>query len=338
MQETMKKLILSIAFVFVAMLCIGQQIYKAEYFIDSDPGFGLATPIPITTPANDVSLSFDVNTSELAQGFHMMILRARDNLGHWSNTYQQIFYVFKVQSVTESKITKAEYFIDSDPGFGLATPIPVNIPADNLSLSFDVDASGLTQDFHMMVLRTCDELGRWGTTRQQVFYVFKSIPSVIANVTGIEYFIDNDPGFGNGTPVDVTIPGDNVTADFIVNLSGVSLGDHILYLRSKDEIKRWSHTYIHAFSIFATGIGEMEVKPWLRIYPNPNEGNFIIDFADLQSRTIKITINDLNGRTVYSNELHGENIPVSINLHAGIYMLKIEAGNQFFKQKLVINR
>jgi hypothetical protein len=412
----MKKLTLTIAFIFVVMLCIGQQINKAEYFIDSDPGFGLATPIPITVPANNLSLSFDVNASGLTQGFHMMVLRARDNLGRWSNTRQHVFYVFKAQSVTESKINKAEYFIDTDPGFGLATPIPITIPAKNLSLSFDVDASVLTQGFHMMVLsarddqsrwsnthqqvfyvfivksiteskinkaeyfidndpgfglatpipitspgnnlslsfdvnasvltqgfhmmvlRASDDMGRWSNTHQQVFYVFKSIPSAISNINGIEYFIDDDPGFGNGTPVDVAIPDSNVTADFIVNLSGVSNGDHILYLRGKDVLNRWSPTYIHAFSIWAVGIGEKEVIPWFRMYPNPNEGNFIIDFTDLQSSAIKITINDLNGRTVYSNELHSENIPISVDLPTGVYMLTVEAGNQLFMQKLVISR
>jgi hypothetical protein len=77
----MKKLTLIIAFILSVMLCTGQKINKAEYFIDTDPGFGLATPISVSTPANDVSLSFQVNTSGLAQGFHMMVLRARDEPG-----------------------------------------------------------------------------------------------------------------------------------------------------------------------------------------------------------------------------------------------------------------
>ena len=90
----MKKRTLTIVLVFVTMLCTGQQINKAEYFIDSDPGFGMATPIPVNSPGNDLSLSFDVNTSTLSQGFHMVVVRARDELGRWSHTRQQVFYVF----------------------------------------------------------------------------------------------------------------------------------------------------------------------------------------------------------------------------------------------------
>jgi hypothetical protein len=338
MRGTMKKPTLTLAFLFCVMLCMGQKINKAEYFIDNDPGFGLAVPIPITTPAKDVSLIFQVNVSGLSHGFHMMVLRARNESGRWSNTRQQVFYVYKVQSATAVKINKVEYFIDTDPGFGKAIPIPVALPGKDLLLSFNVNASTLSQGFHMMVLRAQDELGRWSNTRQQVFYVYKTIPSSASNVTGIEYFIDTDPGFGKGTPVSVTIPGSKVTSDFIVNLSSLSSGDHILYIRAKDALKRWSHTYIHAFSMLITGIDKLEVMPWFRLYPNPNEGNFIIDFTDLQSHDIKITINNLNGRTVYSNELHGENIPLSVDLPDGIYMLTVESGNQHFMQKLIIRR
>ena len=72
----------------------------------------------------------------LSQGFHMMVLRARDNRATGVMPVSRFFMFSKVQSVTESKINKAEYFIDTDPGFGMATPIPVSVPAKKLSLSF----------------------------------------------------------------------------------------------------------------------------------------------------------------------------------------------------------
>ncbi|MCJ7448439.1 MAG: T9SS type A sorting domain-containing protein [Bacteroidales bacterium] len=314
------------------------NIKKAEYFIDTDPGFGLATAIPVTAPAKKVALSFNVNTTSLSQGFHMIVLRARDELGRWSTTRQQAFYVYKVQSATAAKINKAEYFIDSDPGFGKAVPVPVTVPGKLLSLSFNVNISTLPQGFHMIVLRAHDELGRWSNTRQQVFYVYKAITTAASNVTGIEYFIDTDPGFGKGTPVAVAVPGSKVTADFIVNLTSLTSGNHILYFRAKNALNRWGNTLAQGFSVLITGLGKEEVMPWFRMYPNPNEGSFILDFTDLQTQTIKITINDLSGRPVYSNELEGEIIPLSVDLSTGIYMLTVKAGDKSFMQKLVINR
>jgi hypothetical protein len=237
-----------------------------------------------------------------------------------------------------AKINKAEYFIDSDPGFGKAVSVPVTIPGKRVSLSFNVNASGLSQGFHMMVVRAHDELGRWSNTRQQVFYYYRAIPPVSSNITGIEYFIDTDPGFGKGMPFSVAVPGSRVTADFIANLNGLTSGDHIIYIRARDALKRWSHFFAQAFTLTISDFVKEEVVSWFRMYPNPNEGNFKIDFADLQSRPIKVTINDLNGRTVYSNELEGEIISLSVDLPDGTYLLTVESGNQHFNQKLIIRR
>ena len=268
----------------------------------------------------------------------MMVIRARNNLGQWSTARQQIFYTYIIQSQTASKIKKSEYFIDTDPGFGLAVPIPVTTPGSDLSLSFNVNVAGFSQGFHMMVLRALDESGYWSTSRQQIFYIYKTTPANAANIKGFEYFIDNDPGIGEGTYVNVPTPANDVTVDFVVNLSGISSGIHILYLRAKDVEKRWSLTYAQAFSMTITGLNKEEVKPWFSIYPNPNKGNFRIEFADLKSGNVKMTINDMNGRIVYSNELEGENIPLSIELPAGIYMMTVKYGDQSFMQKVIIDK
>jgi hypothetical protein len=412
---TMKKLPLIIVFIFCVQLCIGQKINKAEYFIDSDPGFGLATQIPVSTPSKDVSLSFQVNSSGLTQGFHMMVLRAHDDKGLWSTTRQQSFYVYRPESTTEYKITKAEYFIDTDPGFGKAISVPIGTPAKKLSLSYNVNITGLSQGFHMMVMRARDEIGhwsatrqqtfyvyspasttsakinkaeyfidtdpgfgkateipvstpskllslnfnpnitglaqgfhmlvvrardemkKWSNTRQQVFYVYRGSPTIAPKITGLEYFIDNDPGFDKGTKVTVPVPADRVELEFTVSLTGLSSGNHILYMRARDAADRWSNLYIHAFTLTVTAIGD-EIVPWFKMYPNPSEGNFVIDFDDLQRGSVKITITDLNGRNVYSNELNGELIPLSVDLPDGIYMLRAESGTQHFMQKLIIRR
>jgi len=411
----MKKLIVILALLSAAILCTGQKINKAEYFIDTDPGFGKATNIPVSVPANDVSLSYSVNISALSQGFHMMVLRARDDKGQWSTTREQVFYVYKAQSTTAANISKAEYFIDTDPGFGKAVNIPVSIPAKDVSSGFSVTLTSLSEGFHIivlrsrdtqghwstsrqqvfyvykaqsttaaniskaeyfidtdpgfgkansipvaspakdltlgfevntgslegfhiMVLRTRDNLGRWSTARQQVFYVFKSIPAKASNITGIEYFLDTDPGFGKGTFRSIPSPGVKVTAEFTASLTGVTNGNHVLYLRARDASGKWSHLYSHAITVSLSDIGNMEVTSWFRLYPNPSTGDFTMDFADLQGNTVKINIFDMNGKQVYSNELTGGEISANVDLPSGVYMVTAEAGDKSFKQKLMIKR
>jgi hypothetical protein len=337
-NKPMKNIIPLTAFLLMFMVCMGQQIHRAEYFIDSDPGFGLATPIAIENPDHLLALHFLVYTHELDQGFHTLVVRACDDMGRWSHAIQQKFYVFEAQSVTVAKIDKAEYFIDSDPGFGLATPIDVASPEFLLSLSFQVNTSTLPQGFHTINTRSRDEMGRWSLACKQLFYVTKTIPPGESNITGIEYFVDEDPGFGNGTFVSIALPASNVTADFIVNTDGLSDGDHILYIRSKDVMNRWSQTLAHAFSMINTGINSREVVSWLNMYPNPNDGQFNIELANMYQDFLTLKIHDLNGRTVLSKELYSIKTPVTVTLPPGIYMLSIETGEQYYTQKLIINR
>ena len=55
----------------------------------------------------------------------------------------------------------------------------------------------------------------------------------------LEYFIDNDPGLGEATPVLL----DTLSSELQIPLEGISPGIHRLYTRVYDpETKRWSHT------------------------------------------------------------------------------------------------
>jgi hypothetical protein len=325
-------------YVFRSQSTADSRILKAEYFIDTDPGFGSATSIPIATPANKLELSFNVNISSMTQGFHMMIIRTRDNLGRWSSSFERVFYVFKSQGDALAKINRAEYFIDTDPGSGSAVNIPIATPANRLELAFNVDISTLLQGFHTIMLRTRDNSGRWSPASQQVFYLFKAEPATTANVTAIEYFLDNDPGFGKGTMYNIPAPGTKVTADFTVNLTGITAGSHVIYFRARDASGRWGPMYSQAFTSSTTDIGDMEVTSWFRLYPNPNSGDFIMDFSDLQGNPIKLAIFDMSGRQVYLREMEGENVPLSVDLPAGVYMVTAESGGKTFKQKLIIGR
>ena len=323
-------------YVFRAQGTTDSRITRAEYFIDTDPGFGSAVNIPIATPADKLELSFNVNLGALSQGFHMLVIRTRDYTGRWSSAFERVFYVYRSQSDAAAQITKAEYFIDTDPGFGSAVSVPIATPANKLELSFNVDINSLDQGFHMIVLRTRDNTGRWSPASQQVFYVFKAVPAATANVTAIEYFLDNDPGFGKGTIYNIPVPASKVAAEFTANLTGVTNGSHVLYLRAEDASGKWSHLYSQAFTVTTTGIGDIEATSWFKLYPNPSSGNFMIEFADLESSNVELTINDMNGRQVYSNKLSGENISVSVDIPSGIYMVTVRAGDRSFKQKLLI--
>ncbi len=81
----MKKYILcAFAILCYCTLANAQNIVKIEYYIDTDPGYGLATDVPVSagTPINN--LAVNVPMTSVSDGFHQFFARAKDVSGAWS--------------------------------------------------------------------------------------------------------------------------------------------------------------------------------------------------------------------------------------------------------------
>lgn len=237
---------------FLANCCFlisaqAQNIVKAEYFLNTDPGFGLATNIPVTPAANIANLNFNVPIGTLPQGFHTLFTRVKDANGKWSLTNHKTFYK-EVVNTTLPNIAKVEYFIDTDPGFGAGTNVPVPSGANLTNLAFAVNLASLQPGFHNLYTRAKDANGKWSITNVKTFYkevVLASLP----NVVKAEYFVDTDPGFGLATNIPLTPATDVVNLQFTINISSLPLGSHTLFVRAKDANGKWSITNKKVFNV-----------------------------------------------------------------------------------------
>ena len=94
-----------------------------------------------------------------------------------------------------------------------------------------------------MFVRVRDGNGNWSISNRTFFYK----PAVNNNALPIrlvkaEYFVDADPGFGNGIPYPVS-PAPQVTNSVInLTINGLSNGAHKLFIRALDENGIWSIT------------------------------------------------------------------------------------------------
>ncbi len=115
------------------------NIVQIEYFIDNnDLGFGNCTQIAITPNTNIANFSTNVNVASLAQGSHRLFIRSKNAIGKWSLTNLSIFdnttaQAYPTAPATAPAVNQLEYFIDTDPGFGLATPLTVPGNTGNIS-------------------------------------------------------------------------------------------------------------------------------------------------------------------------------------------------------------
>jgi Leucine-rich repeat (LRR) protein len=234
----MRKLVSILALCMGLCICIELRaqvvnIDYAEYFIDTDPGFGLGTSVSVT-PSPDVNPTFNVDLTGTPTGLHLLNIRTRDSNFIWSHTKAIPFYSI---ATSNPNVVKVEYFIDTDPGFGLANAASVSAGTD-VNTGFLVNTSALNSGIHMLNVRVQDENSSWGHTKAIPFYV---ISNTIGNISGAEYFFDVDPGTGAGTSLAVT-PGTTINESYVINTSGLSTGLHIFNVRIRDDGGQWGLT------------------------------------------------------------------------------------------------
>lgn len=225
------------------------NVSGAEYYIDSDPGFGAANAITISSPSTDITQSFTVDLSSVNNGFHVLHVRTKDLNGIWSIAYTKPF--LKDQTTANTNVVNAEYYLDTDPGFGQAAPISISTPSSDISQSFTVDLSSASNGLHVLYVRTMDANGSWSIAYSKPFLREAGIAG--AQVTNAEYYFDTDPGIGNGTSISITSPGTAIIQGFTADLSGLPNGFHVFYVRVKDADGLWSIAYAKPFLKDPTG-------------------------------------------------------------------------------------
>ncbi|HMC01928.1 MAG TPA: T9SS type A sorting domain-containing protein [Flavobacteriaceae bacterium] len=222
------------------------QIDMAEYFIDTDPGIENGTPITINSPGFSVSESFSIDTTPLSNGIHTLFVRTRETNGVWSLYFKQTFLVHDFTNlIVPTQINAAEYFID-DIG-NTHFPIPIT-NGFNLSETFSVDTTPLSNGIHTLYVRTRDEDLRWSLYFKQTFLVHDFTDSTTpSQIIAAEYFFDTDPGTDNGTDIAIT-PGFSVSESLAIP-AALSDGIHTLYIRTKDDDDRWSLYFKQTFLV-----------------------------------------------------------------------------------------
>ncbi len=177
------------------------NVTAGEFYVDEDPGFGKATNIPVTAGTDITNAGFTFEVTGLAVGFHNLYVRFKDVGGKWSSSHVRNFYKEEVVigNGATSNITAGEFFMDADPGFGKGNAISV-APGATASTNFTIDITSLTAGFHNLHMRFKDATGKWSLASIRNFYKEQILSgnTTVANITKGEYFIDSDPGYGQG--------------------------------------------------------------------------------------------------------------------------------------------
>ncbi len=228
---------------------LNAQITAAEYFVDTDNGAGLNTAIAAPDDgsydenAEEVTINLDV--TGLSVGQHVVYVRFQDASGKWGTPRGTVFRVSDAQEIV-FELTEAEYFIDTDPGEGNGTAFTITTDGGFggflETVTSEVNLPGLSEGRHEIFVRFKDVNGRWGAPRGQSFVV-SNRADIEFTLAAAEYFIDTDPGEGNGTsiaaPADGSFDEAEEELNVDVNLPGLSEGRHTIFTRFQKSNGEW---------------------------------------------------------------------------------------------------
>ena len=225
-----------------------QEINKAEYFFDADPGVGNGNNIIIPTATDTLRKTFPVSTTGLVEGMHALYIRSMNSSG-WGHAEKFPFYISTV--VNAPSLTDGEYFIDTDPGPGATNThyIPVTASSDTISMVINVHSTSLPPGMHSLNVRFKNMTGNYSHFQSSPFYITNEIAEM-PKIVAAEYFFQTDPGIGLGTAINISPASDTVLRSFSIPVNCENIEDwNHLYIRVKDEAGNWSHMETDSFKL-----------------------------------------------------------------------------------------
>jgi len=238
---------------------------------------------------------------------------------------------------------RGEYFIDQDNGVGSSTNTSFDIvDAPTATLSMDIATTGFAPGVHTIGIRTLDGNARWSHTNFTALVITEPTPA-IEDLAQVEYFLNEDPGWGQGHVVWAGTTPDLQAASYIALLDGATEGVHTLFIRSRTADGRWGHTNHIPLVVIAppeplADIDRIETF-WISGEVDPGFGLALgepistpdIDFIDIAFNrpqlpgfswddTLAVRTRDANGRWSHTNfiEVTGSTSTEELAAKAGI--------------------
>jgi hypothetical protein len=248
-----------------------------------------------------------------------------------------IAFLVCIYTITSAQnITKMEYWIDTDPGFGSGIDINgFSQAAFVVNFPNQIPAS-IQPGVHTIGFRSKDSNNVW--SHCNFFSVLVNDTTTPGFIESLEFFWDIDSGkayFVPFTPTSFVSDLSNEIFNVTVPIN-LSVGDHILYARSKDSHGKWSHTnYLQNVTIDSLGTELSELNQFgLSVYPNPFADNLTI--STRESSKTRVILYNQNAQVVSDKIIYETTSIDTRYLAPGIYTILLwSEKNKIFRGCLV---
>ncbi|MFI5141624.1 MAG: PKD domain-containing protein [Bacteroidia bacterium] len=178
-------------------------------------------------------------------------------------------------------------------------------------------------DFAGDSLRACSDLVTYFTNLSTL-----NAPPYV----GLHYYWD----FGNGntsylnTPTQQTYTNSSTTQNAYYTVSLTATTDSTC----TNTITKTN--YIEVLACASNGIEKYTGSTEVNIYPNPNNGNFVIETNLSDKQTVQIL--DVTGKLVLQQTINGKAIIDASSLDNGIYFVQLNTSEGLFTKKIIVQR
>jgi len=149
---------------------------------------------------------------------------------------------------------------------------------------------------------------------------------------GSAYLFERDTS-GNWNEVQKIVASDRAADDYFGYSVSISGNYAIVGAIWEDEDAAGGSTMpkvgsAYCYGITSVGLIENNFESEISLYPNPNQGRFVIELGATY-RSLKVEVTDINGRQISSKQIKEASIiPMEINHPAGVYLITISAADK----------
>lgn len=253
---------------------LNNPVTRIAYSWDNYPMLGGGTTIQTGT-TNLTDIAGTISTSGLSPGQHLLYVWAEDGLTPVPRMHFVLTPVYvepPLPAARGNTITKVTAFWDTDPGLNNESLV---LPVASQTALANFDWSGLplptAPGFHRLYVRVYNEDG-FATTISQPVHIDPPLPAARTNnLVSAAYYWDTDPTVGSPIPAGTTTFADPFAFNFSAPTTGLTPGDHKLYIKVTDADGR---------SRVVTQVVEIDVEEMMMVCQNVSADNIRWCFTD----------------------------------------------------------
>jgi hypothetical protein len=318
--------------------------------------FGTTVVPAVTATTTDVNATKVITPAASLPGSTMVVVTAED--GSTTKTY---FVSFTVSSgatdatLSDLKVNGSQVsgFSSAVTGYNVVLPFGTSTVPTVTATTTDVNATKVITPAaslpgSTMVLVTAED----GSTTKTYFISFTVAKNTDATLSDIKINETTIPGFNKNTlnytvalphgstePPVITVTVSDPNALTEITLPTGFPGIATIKVTAED--RSTIINYLLAISYGGDGIDDKLLQNNLHVYPNPSNGDFILEYRALNSGRISLLIMDITGRQIYNRQYETQGFLLSELIQIseqpkGLYFIRLVDGSNVVYQKIIV--